>query len=224
MARASEEPINPSRGETASRCSRQGERVTQAECSEGFCGGRRIFAAPHSSIVPVQFILPTTRKTVRQPPWGVDTPHGFAVISPPQQAGAPTQVCCDRSRPSKDRRLPMAIVSTDSRQENSRQPFRRSHSSPAPPAATLTSPHCLAGNIAQAGCKLPLAARSTVYSGHTPSPQRLNHSECYLQAPVTTPAAAGLPALVITFTLRLTSLSRVTGRNSGRMSSSPEPA
>ena len=44
------------------------------------------------------------------------------------------------------------------------------------------------------------------------------------RAPVTTPAAAELPALVIASILRITSLSRVTGRDVGRMSSSPEPA
>ena len=48
-----------------------------------------------------------------------------------------------------------------------------------------TSPHCLAGNIAQKQRWLPPTPLPTFYSGHTPPLRRLKHLDDQVQAPVT---------------------------------------
>lgn len=69
--------------------------------------------------------------------------------------------------------------------------------------------HCLAENNARFEVRLPPKNESTFYLSHTPSLRYLKHLEDQFEAPVTTPATTDLPALVISFTLRLTSLSRL---------------
>lgn len=76
---------------------RTGSRSTKA--------GAHVVAALHSCIVPRQCILPFTQTTSRQNHRSADAPRGTAVESSPRQTSAPAQVCCDRLRPSKNRRL-----------------------------------------------------------------------------------------------------------------------
>jgi hypothetical protein len=167
------------------------------------------------------------RRRQRRSPYGS---RATAVVSPPQKTSTPAQVSCSRSRPSKDRRpnqvslqhrsstgtyCPSALSSWYCRQHHLLRHQR--------------VPTALQGTSLKSTTKFPLDDDSTIYSGHTPTLRRFKHlddsrTSVRFQAPITTPAAAELPALVISFTLRITSLSRVTGRNVGCMSGSPEPS
>ena len=63
--------------------------------------------ALHSWIVPRQSILPFTSENLRRHWPCEDTRPASAVGPPPQNIGSPEPILCDRSRPSKDRRLKM---------------------------------------------------------------------------------------------------------------------
>ena len=72
------------------------------------------------------------------------------------------------------------------------------------PLARERPSHCLAA--------CPLAANGHFYLSHAPPLRRLNHLADFCQAPVTTPAAAEDPVLVLTFARSVTSLAGVNPR------------
>lgn len=135
--------------------------------------------------------------------------RGTAVGSPPQLASAPTLANCDRLAPFQG----PAISKTRSPVQNFNSymlpvsPFVVTLP-PAPPDATSTTSHCLAGKIAQAESPLPRRNHLTFYSGHTPTLWLLKHLDDSCPGTGNQPATTELPALVITSTLRFTSLSR----------------
>ena len=85
-----------------------------------------------------------------------------------------------------------------------RNPSALSSSTPGTTRSERTSPHCLARNIARPPGRLLLEPHSHSTAFQSPGFPR--------QAPGTLPAAAELPALVMVFVLRFTSLSGVTRR------------
>ena len=96
---------------------------------------------------------------------------------------------------------------------------------PAPPVTRKRDDHCLA-------VLSPAPPWGRSYLGHTPPLRRFTHDGMSAlitpgrprRAPVTTPAAAVVPMLVLTFVQPFTSLVGVTPRGRCRMSASPEAA
>src|SRR4051812_37067973 len=95
-------------------------------------------------------------------------------------------------------------------------PSALSSSTPGTTRSERPNPHCLARNIARPPGRLLLKPHSHSTAFQSPGFPR--------QAPGTNPAAAELPALVMFFVLRVTSLCGVTRRDRHRMRNSPESA
>jgi len=168
--------------------------------------------ALHSWIVPRQSILPFTPENPRRHWSCEDTRSASAVGPPPQKTGSPEPVSCDRSRPSKDRRLKMlqSPAQISGKYILPVSPFvvvyARHH-----PERTNESPLPCREHRSETALAPASTASDFLLRPHSPS-TAFEAPERPVQAPVTKPAAAEVPALVIFFTLRITSLSRVTGR------------
>ena len=99
---------------------------------------------------------------------------------PPQEKRASARLSYDRLRLTKDRRL---VADTICPQDKKKCPsaLSSSLSASAPPVSARTSPHCLAGNIAQLSVR-SRGRTAGFYLGHTPRLERLkcwvDHTQC----------------------------------------------
>ncbi len=103
-----------------------------------------------------------------------------------------------------------------------RQPFRRGLVA-GTTRSTPTSPDCLAENIASLHRELPLVMQRTSTRATLPDSCVSSTLATNQGAEGPTSAARALPALAIIFARRLTSLSRVTGRNLRGMNGASAP-
>ena len=98
-----------------------------------------------------------------------------AIGLPPQKTSSPELVSCSRSRLSKGWQLRKLSRQHDSSASTYCPSALSSSFTPGTTRDARTSPHCLAGNIAQKQHRLPPIPLSAFYSGHTPPLRRLNH-------------------------------------------------
>ena len=168
-------------------------------------------AALHSTVGCRQSIAVPPKRTSRI----VAQTHHFEQASVPSVASRPARALSqDQEQSSSEAGGEQTARRRNAFQTDfaskTRQPFRRCTLCPAPPVARRQVDHCLAVPL--------LALAGHFYLGHAPPLRHLKHPDDFFRAPVTTPAAAVVPVLSLTFVPSVTSLVGVTPRTQCCMS------